>query len=226
MHRLARFANWITTYPPRISRSRCVSWCFEVSAVGSPSYKYGSPAEPKTSLLLCISIQANFSQKMLSYSALLVVSSVAVMLMDSGVGAQRTYYFRNAAPVSRAWQSNPSVSRNVYNPPNAFSAFNPVVARNTNAWGWPTAAVQQQNRWRVNFDNSIEDNSIESFEFRRRSSSPWAQQRPAVASNSRTSNAWSRPAAVPVRQQQPTRWNRRHSDEDHSVESRESRRWW
>ncbi|KAK4004517.1 Uncharacterized protein APZ42_018240 [Daphnia magna] len=150
---------------------------------------------------------------MLSYSALLVVSSVAVMLMDNGVEAQNTYFYR------RFGQSNPSVSRNVFRPQNPSSAFNinPVVARSNNGWGWPSA-VQQQNRWRVNFDNSIEDNSVESVEstFRRRSSSP---QRPSIPSN-----AWNRPTAAPVRQQQ-TRWNVRHSDED-SFESRENRRWW
>ncbi|XP_057372177.1 uncharacterized protein LOC130693070 [Daphnia carinata] len=162
---------------------------------------------------------------MLSYSALLVVSSVAVMLMDSGVGAQNTYYFRNAASASRFRQSTPSVSRNVHKPHTSFSAFNPVVARSNNAWGWP-AAAQQQNRWRINFDNSIEDNSIESSEsrFRHRSVLPRAQ-RHSVTNNFQGSNAWNRPAAVPVRQQQ-TRWNVRHSDENDSFESRENRRWW
>lgn len=158
----------------------------------------------------------------------LVVSCAVVMLMDNGVGAQNTYHYRNAMPAShfRQMQSNPLVSRNIYKP----NTIKPVVAK-TNNWGWPTA-VQQQNRWKVNFDNSIEDHSVESVEssFQRRPSIP-RTQRHSITANSNLHNigqrAWSRPAAVPVRQQQPIRWNKNFhdSDEDHSVESRESRRW-
>jgi hypothetical protein len=172
------------------------------------------------------------------------------MLMDNGASAQQNnnYYYRNSMPVNRyrPMQSNSIASRSnsntqQYKPNNPWAAYNNIhsnVARsnnnNNNNWGWPTVRPQQQQRWKLDLDDSIEDHSIESS-FYRRPSVPHPQ-RHSINNNPHITNnnvnrvvAWSQPAvtARPVMQHQPIRWNNHFDDsvEDHSVESREFRRW-
>jgi hypothetical protein len=174
------------------------------------------------------------------------------MLMDNGASAQQNnnYYYRNSMPVnrySRPMQSNSITSRSnsntqQYKPNNnPWAAYNNIhsnVARsnnnNNNNWGWPTVRPQQQQRWKLDLDDSIEDHSIESS-FYRRPSVPRPQRHsinnnPHITNNNNNVNrvvAWTQPAVTARPVMQPIRWNNHFDDsvEDHSVESREFRRW-
>jgi hypothetical protein len=172
----------------------------------------------------------------------------AVMLMDNGALAQNNYYYRNSMPVNRyrPMQSNSIHASTQYKPisnpwtANNNNQINSHVPRSNNInnnWGWQAAAVKpQQQRWKLDFDDSIEDDSIESSFYRRPSAVPRYQRQSIINSNPHTvtnnnnNRAWSRPSPVtarPVQQHQQIRWNNRFDDsvEDHSVESREFRRW-
>ncbi|XP_046461301.1 putative uncharacterized protein DDB_G0291608 [Daphnia pulex] len=169
---------------------------------------------------------------MSSYSfALLSCVVAAVMLMDNGALAQNNYYYRNSMPVNRyrPMQSNSIHASTQYKP-----ISNPWTANNNNQINShvPRSNNNNNNNW-----GSIEDDSIESSFYRRPSAVPRYQRQsiinnnnPHTVTNNNNNRAWSRPSPVtarPVQQHQQIRWNNRFDDsvEDHSVESREFRRW-
>lgn len=86
----------------------------------------------------------------------LIVCVLAVVLMDNGVSGQYQQYYRpayrtrNIQPVSNSLDSG---KNNYYNP---YKAYNPF-----NSWGRPAAVArpQPQYKWKLDFDDSIEDMS-------------------------------------------------------------------
>jgi hypothetical protein len=173
----------------------------------------------------------------------------AVMLMDNGASAQNNYYYRNSyrpAQHQGNWIGGRSTQYKPSNKPWAANTINSYVPRsnnnnNNNNWGWQQAAAAaavkpQQRRWKLDFDDSVEDHSVESSFYRRPSITPRYQRHSVIGSprNTVASNnnnvAWSRPSPVTARPVQQIRWSNRFDDsvEDNSVESREHhqfRRW-